>query len=117
MNLIKRLLGLKDVIVVGNMHVSTLKNQFKDSFGTEIILYKTTNTGKGSRRAEDNSTLASICADGKKVKQITIKKANTVGEIENQFKDEMGIGVQIMMPDGKRFAPNDVKLKDVASLE
>ena len=45
---------------------------------------------------------------------MTIKKGHSYGDIEKQFKDEMGIGVQIMLPHGKEFAPNKIKLKDVA---
>jgi hypothetical protein len=103
--------GLKDIDVTGKMHVGTLRSQFKESFGTELRVYKSTNTGKGSRPAPIKSTLASICE--KKLKPITIKKNHTVGDIEQQFKDQMGIGIQIMLPDGEKFAPNNMKLKDV----
>ena len=103
--------GLKDIDVTGKMHVGTLRSQFKESFGTELRVYKSTNTGKGSKSASAKATLASICE--KKLKPITIKKSNTVGDIEQQFKDQMGIGIQIMLPDGKKFAPNNMKLKDV----
>ena len=41
---------------------------------------------------------------------MTIKKGHSYGDIEKQFKDEMGIGVQIMLPHGKEFAPNKIKL-------
>ena len=47
---------------------------------------------------------------------MTIKKNHTVGEIEQQFKDQMGIGIQIMSPDGEEFAPNGMRLKDVAKM-
>jgi len=114
MGLFKFVLGLKDVEVKGQTKVGTLKKDFKESFGTEIRVYKTLNTGKGSRKADDKSTLASICADGKKVTGVTIKKSHTVGNIEDQFKEQMGIGVQIMGPIGEKFAPNDMRLKDIA---
>jgi len=112
MGVFNSILGLKDVKVTGNMHTGKLRSQFKDSFGTELRVYKSTNTGKGSRSASDTSTLSSICE--KKVKPITIKKNHTVADIEQQFKDQMGIGIQIMSPDGKKFAPNHIKLKEVA---
>ena len=111
MGILNIIRGLKDIKVTGNMHVGKLRSQFKESFGTELRVYKSTNTGKGSRSAGANSTLASICE--KKVKPITIKKNHTVGDIEQQFKDQMGIGIQIMLPDGKKFAPNIMRLKDV----
>ena len=112
MGLFNLVLGLKDVEVHGKLHVGKLRSNFKDSFGTELRVYKSTNTGKGSRRAPENVTLASICE--KKVDSVTIKKSHTCGDIEKQFKNEMGIGIQIMSPDGKEFAPNKIKLKDVA---
>ena len=109
----KGLLGLKDVEVKGNMKVDTFKKKFHESFGTEIRVYKTLTTGKGAKPAHEKATLASICAKGKKVSDVTIKKSETVGEIEDQFKEVMGIGIQIMLPDGKTFADNNAKLKDV----
>ena len=105
-------LGLEDIEVNGKLHVGKLCSRFKQSFGTELRVYKSTNTGKGSRRADEKATLGSICE--KRVDPITIKKGHSVGNIEKQFKDEMGIGIQIMSPDGKEFAPNKIKLKDVA---
>ena len=111
MGLFKLVLGLKDIEVHGKLHVGKLRSRFKDSFGTELRVYKSTNTGKGSRHAPENATLASICE--KKIGPMTIKKSHTVDEIEKQFKNEMGIGIQIMSPDGKEFAPNKIKLKDV----
>ena len=114
MGIFKAILGLKDIHVTGNMKVSTLKEQFKESFGTEIRVYKSVNTGKGARLADNSVTLASISS--KKVENITISKHKTVGEIEESFKENMGIGIQIMIPDGSKFAPNDIKLKEVSKL-
>ena len=114
MAIFKALLGLKDVEVSGKQHVGTLCSEFKESFGTELRVYKSTNTGRGSKRAGDKQTLASICE--KRVDAMTIKKNHTVGEIEQQFQDQMGIGIQIMSPDGEEFAPNSMRLKDVAKM-
>ena len=114
MTIFKAILGLKDIRVTGNMKVSTLKQQFKEQFGTEIRVYKSTNTGKGARPADDSATLASISE--KKVEDITISKHKTVGEVEEEFKEKVGIGIQIMTPDGSKFAPNDIKLKEVSKL-
>jgi len=108
--------GLKDIDVSGNMHVATLKKEFKEQFGTEIRVYKTLNTGAGSRPAPEKSTLASIGDTEKKVSGMTIKKSKSVGKIEDEFKDIMGIGIQIMTPDGKEFAPNDMKLSNVGKM-
>lgn len=119
MGILNMVLGLKDFEVDGKQHVGTLKKNFKGSFGTEIRVYKPTsdgriNTGKGSKFAGPKDTLASIC--GKKVEKITIKKNHSVGDIEDQFKNKMGIGIQIEQPDGK-LAPDSMRLKDVAKMK
>lgn len=113
MGFFKALLGLKDIDVAGNMQVATLQKKFYDSFGTQIRIYKTLNTGKGSRPADGKDTLASIGDQTKKVQSMVIKKSKSVGEIEDEFKEIMGIGIQIMSPDGEKFAPNEIKLSDV----
>ncbi len=119
MGLLNMFLGLEDIEVNGKMHVGTFQNKFKKAFGTEIRVYKakadgTLNSGKGAKSAPTKSTLASICAKGQKVGDMTIKKSKTVGDIEKEFAKIMGIGIQIMLPDGSGFANNSVRLKDVA---
>ena len=119
MGIFKMLLGMEDIEVNGKMHVGTFQNKFKKAFGTEIRVYKakadgTLNSGKGAKSAPTKSTLASICAKGQKVGDLTIKKSKTVGDIETEFAKKMGIGIQIMLPDGSGFANNSVRLKDVA---
>ena len=119
MGFLKMLLGMEDIEVNGKMHVGTFQNKFKKAFGTEIRVYKakadgTLNSGKGAKSAPITSTLASICAKGQKVGDLTIKKSKTVGDIETEFAKKMGIGIQIMLPDGSGFANNSVRLKDVA---
>ena len=116
MGFFKALFGLKDIDVKGNMHVGTLEKEFKESFGTEIKIYKTLTTGRGAKPADKKSTLASIGDTSRKVEGMTIKKSKTVSQIEDEFKQQVGIGIQIMTPDGKSFAPNDMKLKDVSKL-
>ena len=60
--------------------------------------------------------MANICAKGQKVQDLTIKKNKSVGEIEKEFASKMGIGIQIMLPDGSGFAPNVMRLKDVSKV-
>jgi len=67
------ILGLEDVRGSGNMHVKTLQGQFKESFGTEIRVYKALNTGRCSRKAEPTATLASLVGS-KTLEAIEIKK-------------------------------------------
>ena len=119
MGLLNMFFVFVDIEVNGKMHVGTFQNKFKKAFGTEIRVYKakadgTLNSGKGAKSAPTKSTLASICAKGQKVGDMTIKKSKTVGDIETEFAKIMGIGIQIMLPDGSGFANNSVRLKDVA---
>ena len=121
MGFLNKLLGMHDIDVNGNMHVGNFIKSFKEAFGTEIRVYKaksdgSLNTGKGAKSAPAKSTMANICAKGQKVQDITIKKNKSVGEIEKEFASNMGIGIQIMLPDGSGFAPNNMRLKDVAKL-
>jgi hypothetical protein len=115
MGILNKILGKEEVNVDGKQHVSTLCKSFKESFGTELRVYKSLNTGRGARRADPKQTLASIC--DQKIQGIIIKKSLTVGQIEDQFKEKMGIGIQIMHPNGEEFAPNEMKLKDVAAMK
>ena len=103
-------LGLKDIEVNGNMHVQTLMDEFKNNFGTGIRVYKS--LGKGANRADPKQTLASIC--DKKVEGLVIKKNHSVGDVENQFKEMMGIQIQIEDANGD-LANNKACLKDVAN--
>ena len=112
---------MEDIDVNGNLQVGTFKKRFKEAFGTEIKVYKSKsdgsiNTGQGAKSATAKSTMASICAKGKKVQDLTIKKNKTVAEIEEEFASKMGIGIQILLPDGSGFAPNEMRLKDVAKM-
>jgi hypothetical protein len=117
--ILKRLFGYHDIKITGNMHTKKLLFSFEEEFGTKIRIYKPTkdgriNTGKGSKLAPDDVTLASISILKTKLEDITISKNKTVDEIEDEFKTKLGIGIQIMSPDGNSFAPNNLKLKDVA---
>ena len=42
------------------------------------------------------------------------EKDNDWKTVRKEFAKKMGIGIQIMLPDGSGFALNSVRLKDVA---
>lgn len=120
MSLFKKLLGMKDIEVSGQLHAGKLVERFEESFGTVIRVYRPSsdgsiNTGRGSRLADPKATLASLCVVNCKVATITLRKSDTVDAVEKAFAEKMGIGVQVMMPDGKSFAPQNMKLSDVAA--
>lgn len=119
--MLKKLFGFHDIDVSGQMQVGTLMKNFEESFGTKIKIYKLSadgkiNTGKGAKAADAKSTLASVSPENMKVSDIVIRKGHTVEAIEKEFAEKMGIGVQIMTPDGKSLAPNELTLKEVAAL-
>ena len=62
--------------------------------------------------AAENSISRSI----QKVESVTIKKSHTVGDIEDQFENKMGIGIQIEQPDGS-LAPEEVAVCAAAARE
>ena len=99
----------KDLNVSGRMKVKTLKKDFNEIFGVEIKVYKTKTTGKGAKVADDNVTLASIRGEGAKGGEISLHGRTKVGNVEKMFKEEMGIGIQILGKDGK-MADNSISL-------
>lgn len=120
MGFFKKLLGFHDIEVSPKMTVEELQSQFEEQFGTKIRVYKPTakgtiNTGKGSRLASAEEKLSAVSLSGKSISSITIQKNKTVDAIEKEFADKMGVGVQIMTPDGKTFAPNNMILSKVRS--
>jgi len=120
MGFFKKLLGFHDIEVSANMTVAELQFQFEEQFGTKIRVYKPTakgtiNTGKGARLASAEDKLGSISLSGTSISNITIQKNKSVDTVEKEFATKMGVGVQIMTPDGNTFAPNNMILSKVRS--
>ena len=103
----------KELNVGGRMKVKTLKKDFNDIFGVEIKVYKTTTTGKGAKAADGDATLASIRGEGAKGGEISLHGRTKVGNVEKMFKDEMGIGIQILDKEGK-LADNSISLSQAS---
>lgn len=99
----------KELNVDGRMKVKTLKKGFNEIFGVEIKVYKTATTGKGAKTADVNVTLASVRGEGAKGGQISLHGRTKVGNVEKMFKEQMGIGIQILDKEGK-LADNNVSL-------
>ena len=118
MSIKQKILGYHDIVVSPKMTVSLLQSQFEEKLGTKLRVYKLTTkgqgyTGRGSRPATPEEELESICTNGSMIPSITIQQSFTVENIEKEFADIMGIGIQIMTPDGCSFAPNNMKLSYV----
>ncbi len=90
--------------ISGRMKVKSLKDEFKKEFGVSVRVYK------GKQFADDSATLASIRAEGAPAKGDFEVRGNTkVGNVEKQFKDQLGITIQIEDATGA-LADNNVTL-------
>lgn len=90
--------------VNGRQKVKTLKEAFKNEFGVSIRVYN------GKKFADDDATLASIRAEGAPGKaDFDVHGRTKVGNVEKQFKETLGISVQIENAAGE-LADNDVSL-------
>jgi hypothetical protein len=93
--------------VDGRQKVKTLKEAFKNEFGVSIRVYY------GKKFADDDATLASIRAEGAPSKADFEVHGNTkVGKVEKQFKEALGISVQIENAAGG-LADNEVSLSSL----
>lgn len=90
--------------VTGRTTVKKLKEDFKKEFGVSVRVYK------GRQFADDSATLASIRAECAPAKGDFEVHGNTkVGNVEKQFKDQLGISIQIEDRAGA-LADNNVSL-------
>ena len=90
--------------VDGRHRVKTLKEAFKKEFGVSIRVYK------GRQFADDNDTLASIRdKDAPATGAFEVHSRTKVGNVEKQFKESLGIRVQIENSAGG-LADNEVTL-------
>ncbi len=90
--------------VSGRQKVKSLKEAFKKEFGVSIRVYN------GKKFADDDATLASIRAEGASGGGDFEVHGNTkVGNVEKQFKSDLGITIQIENAAGA-LADNNVTL-------
>jgi hypothetical protein len=86
---------MADFNISGRMSVKALKNQFKNTFGLELRVYK------GKQFADESETLARV--SDKKVEDFTCKANMQVGNFETKFKEATGITVQVaVLPDAPK---------------
>ena len=99
---------MADFKLDGRMKVKTLKETFKKTFGASLRVYKSESC-KGAF-ADDDSTLASIRAEGKKGGELVVGGNLRVGNFEKKIAELYGIGVQVSDKDDKKLADNDITL-------
>lgn len=99
---------MAEIALKGNMKVKTLKADFKKAFGSTLRVYMSESC-KG-RYADEEATLASIRAEGKKGGELAIKGNMQVGNFEKKIAEMYGIGVQVANADDSKLADDSVTL-------
>ena len=99
---------MADFKLDGRMKVKSLKENFKKCFGATLRVYKS-ETCKGAF-ADDDATLASIRAEGKKGGELVVGGNLRVGNFEKKIAEMYGIGVQVANADDSKLADNDITL-------
>ena len=99
---------MADFKLDGRMKVKSLKENFKKSFGASLRVYKSESC-KGAF-ADDDATLASIRAEGKKGGELVVGGNLKVGNFEKKIAELYGIGVQVANADDSKLADNDITL-------
>ena len=92
----------------GRMKVKTLKENYKKNFGGTLRVYKSV-TCKGAM-ADEDATLASLRADGKKGGELVVGGNLKVCNFEKKIAELYGIGVQVATNDDSKLADNDLTL-------
>ena len=92
----------------GRMKVKTLKANFKKEFGSSLRVYK--NESCKGAFADDEATLASLRAEGKKGGELIVGGNLRVGNFEKKIAELYGIGVQVATKDDSKLADNDLTL-------
>lgn len=99
---------MADFTLNGRTKVKTLKANFKANFGSTLRVYKSV-TCKGAM-ADDDATLASLRAEGKKGGELTVGGNLRVGNFEKKIAELYGIGVQVANADDTKLADNEATL-------
>ena len=92
----------------GRMKVKTLKENYKKNFGGTLRVYKSVSC-RGAM-ADNDATLASLRAEGKKGGELVVGGNLKVGNFEKKIAELYGIGVQVATKDDSKLADNDLTL-------
>ena len=99
---------MADFTLNGRTKVKTLKANFKANFGSTLRVYKSASCKGGF--ADDEATLASIRAEGKKGGELVVGGNLKVGNFEKKIAELYGIGVQVANADDSALADNSLTL-------
>ena len=99
---------MADFKLDGRMKVKSLKAKFKECFGATLRVYKSESCKGGF--ADEDATLASIRAEGKKGGELVVGGNLKVGNFEKKIAELYGIGVQVANADDTKLSSNDITL-------
>lgn len=99
---------MADFSLDGRTKVKTLKANFKKEFGATLRVYKNESCKGGF--ADDDATLASLRAEGKKGGELVVKGNIKVGNFEKKIAELYGVGVQVANADDSALAANDITI-------
>lgn len=98
---------MKTMAIDGRLKVKTLKQNFKDTFGGTLRVYN------GTKKADDDVTLASVRTNDTASGELTVDGGMTVGEFCNKMNETFGISVKVGSPDDWVIALDDFVLDNV----
>ena len=91
--------------ITGQMKVSTLQEGFLKEFGLTLRIYD------GRAFADLNETLAQVRKKKGSGKDLSVAKNMKVGNLEDKFKEEFGLKVQVAGSDDSYLCDNNLTLK------
>ena len=96
---------MADFSISGRMKVQTLKDRFKEAFGSTLRVYD------GRSFADDTATVGSIAKKMVKTgSEVSAHGRTKVGTFENSMSETYGIKVQVATPDDTELVDNGLSL-------
>lgn len=97
-----------DFDINSNTKVKTLQKDFKSNFGLTLRVYN------GVKYADEDKTLGSFKSSNTNATGFKLKANKTVGEVEDIFKENFGLKVQIADKNDTHLLPNKKTLGECA---
>ena len=102
---------MADFSISGNMKIKTLKDNFKDQFGSTIRVYN------GVKFASDSDTVGKIAKKSvKRGEDVSANGRTLVGNFEKQMNKNYGIKIQVATRNDSELVANDVSLTQSGKL-
>ncbi len=102
---------MADFSISGNMKIKTLKDNFKDQFGSTIRVYN------GVKFASDSDTVGKIAKKSvKRGEDVSANGRTLVGNFEKQMNKIYGIKIQVATRNDSELVANDISLTQSGKL-